>query len=74
LAPAAALRAAQVWLRDSTAAEMRLAERWYEVKKTTADPNLAVRAIKAAKACELHPDRRPFRHPYYWAPFTLSGA
>jgi CHAT domain-containing protein len=74
LAPAAALRAVQLWLRDSTAGEMRLAERWYEVYKTTADPNRAVRAIKAKKTCELHPDTRPFRHPYYWAPFTLSGA
>jgi CHAT domain-containing protein/tetratricopeptide (TPR) repeat protein len=74
LAPAAALRAAQLWLRDSTAEEMRLSERWYEVYKTTTNRKLAARAIKAANACKLHPDTRPFRHPYYWAPFTLSGA
>jgi CHAT domain-containing protein len=74
LSPAAALREAQLWLRNTTAGELKLAERWNEVYRATADPNLAARAISAANTWKLHPDRRPFSHPYHWAALTVSGA
>jgi CHAT domain-containing protein len=74
MASAAALRAAQLLLRDSTAREMGLVERWRQVYETASDRRLKAIAIHSVKAFELHPERRPFEHPYYWAPFTLVGA
>jgi CHAT domain-containing protein len=70
--PAKALRGAQLWLRDSTAAELRLAddyERLYRVSGRT-DKH----AYDSMKYYKNNPDIKPFAQPYYWAGFTFSGA
>ncbi|MHB1356742.1 MAG: CHAT domain-containing tetratricopeptide repeat protein [Anaerolineae bacterium] len=69
LAPAAALRRSQQWLRDSTAAELGLAglyERLYKKKG-------AASALRKIKYHQTYPDVKPFAHPYYWAAFTFTG-
>jgi len=58
LPAASALRAAQCWLRDVTAAALR--------DETGGD---AADALAQAQANDT-----PFSHPYYWATFTFSGA
>jgi CHAT domain-containing protein len=70
---AAALRDAQLWLRDASARQLRLAERWRYLYRTTTDSNLAAIALQRMKTWERHPEHQPFRHPYYWAAFSISG-
>jgi CHAT domain-containing protein len=66
LPPAQALRRAQQWLRDKVAAKMAA-----EFCRQRAD---APRAQDAFMRHDLKPpDIRPFAHPVYWAPFTMSG-
>ncbi|WP_431930253.1 CHAT domain-containing protein [Nonomuraea jabiensis] len=66
--PAAALRAAQLWLRNSTRAslaavyEKRLEEGHEEFMDAYTELMLGG-----------DPGERPYAHPFYWAPFTLTG-
>ena len=53
--PAAALGAAQRWLRDSTHASL-LNSNLYQPDRW-----------------DVAPDSHPFEHPYYWAPFFVTG-
>ena len=63
--PAAALRAAQLWLRDLTADEAReIAARW---RGFTPGEDLEA-LIRRAEG------RPPFAHPSVWAPFSCTGA
>jgi CHAT domain-containing protein len=71
--PASALRAAQRWLRDATAKELDLAERWKQIYRTTAVPRLKNVAFHRMRYHSHHPQERPFDHPYHWAAFTLAG-
>jgi CHAT domain-containing protein len=68
---AMALHQAQAWLRDSTAAEMNLAdwsERCYEASgRTNGD------ALWWMRYGQANPGEKPFAHPYYWAAFAFSG-
>lgn len=68
LPPAAALRAAQLWLRgltgDRLAAELRASPR------LLATPG----ALDALAVADEAPDARVYEHPSYWAPFVLIGA
>lgn len=59
LEPPAALRQAQLWLRDSTGPEL-------VPYVQSSHPELATRLKQA-------PNKRPFAHPYYWAAFTYTG-
>jgi CHAT domain-containing protein len=59
LEPPAALRQAQLWLRDSTGPDL-------VPYLQTSHPELAARLEQA-------PGKRPFAHPYYWAAFTYTG-
>ena len=65
LEPPAALRQAQIWLRDSTGPELApyLAQ---------SHPDLAA---EFAKGSDRHPfgHPHPFAHPFYWAAFTYVG-
>jgi CHAT domain-containing protein len=67
-APAAALREAQLWLRDSTRAslgavyEMRIEQGLSQFMEAYTD------LILGGDANEC-----PYAHPFYWAPFTLTG-
>lgn len=69
---ATALRGAQLWLRDATAAEMKLADYYERLHQASGrrDPN----ALKAMRYYRANPDVKPFVHPYYWAGFAFSGA
>jgi len=74
LVPAAALRAAQCWLRNATAERLKLAEHWAQVHRTTANAGLEKVAFTSIRYYSLHPQERPFLHPFHWAALTLSGA
>ncbi len=72
--PAAALRQAQLWLRDVTAAELRARFReerlaYMGVRMPATVVNQQYRRFALMKENE-----RPFAQPYYWAAFTFSGA
>ncbi len=75
LAPAEALRRAQIWLRDSSNSEMVA---YFEQDV----PALAGYRMPEGVAAELYVERmlqldgnaRSFAHPFYWAAFTMTGA
>jgi CHAT domain-containing protein len=67
--PAAALRAAQLWLRDATAADLSAALK--ALAEHGPDQVPAGREVRFALA---EPEDRPFADPFYWAPFILVGA
>jgi CHAT domain-containing protein len=77
LAPAAALRQAQLWLRDVTNAE--LSELFARYKLSATDRPTATRMAyeMASEKFREHtlrdPHERPYAHPYYWAPFVFYG-
>jgi CHAT domain-containing protein/tetratricopeptide (TPR) repeat protein len=86
LPPAAALRQAQLWLRDLTADHLRqrfaaerealLRQRFaaeHEALRTTHMPGDVV-STQYRRFAALDPDSRPFAHPFYWAAFSFSGA
>jgi CHAT domain-containing protein/tetratricopeptide (TPR) repeat protein len=77
LAPAAALRKAQLWLRDVTNSE--LSELFAKYKLTATDRPTSTRMayeVASEKFREYtlrDPNERPYAHPYYWAPFVFYG-
>ena len=74
--PPEALRAAQLWLRDSTEAEeKRFLDRHpklaAEYARRIAENSLVGRRGNGARPA---PERRPYSHPDYWAAFVAFGA
>jgi CHAT domain-containing protein len=69
---AVALHRARLWLRAATARELDLA-RWYE-RRYEASGGRDRLALTAMRHYRATPDATPFQHPYYWAPFVLTGA
>ena len=67
LDPATALRAAQRWLRDSTASELADG---LEVDDLAVGPR--VEAVR--KGLERRAEDRPYQHPFYWAAFAFTGS
>jgi CHAT domain-containing protein len=67
----AALRDAQLWLRDATAKELELAAYWE--RHYRASGRRDVDAYHAMRYFQHHPDEQPFAHPYYWAAFAFTG-
>lgn len=67
-----ALKGAQLWLRDSTAEQMKLVEFWEQ--RYDASGCSDADAFRAKRRYKAKPESQPFMHPYYWAGFTLSGA
>ena len=65
---AAALRAAQRWLRDSTVAEIR--QHLNTDRQSIQEP---LRQLVVEQFDDDSPDERPFSHPYYWSGFSVSG-
>jgi CHAT domain-containing protein/tetratricopeptide (TPR) repeat protein len=72
LSPAAALRGAQLWLRDGTAEQLQLAERWGRVYEASDPPDPA--AFRLMRHYRAQPQSKPYASPFYWAAFTLTGA
>ncbi|MEZ4734546.1 MAG: CHAT domain-containing protein [Caldilineaceae bacterium] len=69
--PADALRQAQLWLREATAEEMKLAG-YYE--QLYIDAGRRDReAFQWMNYYRANPTVKPFAHPYYWAGFVFSG-
>jgi CHAT domain-containing protein len=72
---AAALREAQVWVRELDVGEVaQYTEQWYRQahQKENAELFRVMRYYRhqAEQAATLH----PFAHPYYWAAFTVNGS
>ncbi len=68
---AQALRKAQTWMRQVTVAELR------DLLKPLRDDPPPVGGLASqlrSSLGELDKQQRPFAHPYFWAPFTLSGS
>jgi CHAT domain-containing protein/tetratricopeptide (TPR) repeat protein len=73
LAPAAALRSAQSWLRDAKEAELKAylraaAEEGRLPRDFLHNIDQIMRNVKAQAGSD-----KPFAHPYYWSGFTLTG-
>jgi CHAT domain-containing protein/tetratricopeptide (TPR) repeat protein len=73
LVPAMALRKAQIWLRDNSAADLALADQWKQVYQTTTDREVERTALWGMHYHAKHAKDKPFSSPYYWAPFTFAG-
>ncbi|MBM4432266.1 MAG: CHAT domain-containing protein, partial [Chloroflexi bacterium] len=71
LAPATALRQAQMWLRGASAAQLGLAERYQRLYESSQRRD--GEAFRAMRYYQANPEVKPFRHPYYWAAFVFSG-
>jgi CHAT domain-containing protein/tetratricopeptide (TPR) repeat protein len=72
LAPAVALRNAQLWLRSVTNAE--LAELFDRYRKSSPGTALQKIANEQFRSYAIRdPKVAPFAHPYYWAAFALYG-
>ena len=71
--PAAALRAAQQWVRDTTNAEKAA----YFKTALTAQPNVNTPGSAAdylyKQMLLSRPDQRDFAHPFHWAAFSYTG-
>ena len=63
LLPAAALRRAQLWLRDATEAEL----------EALASSRPALRALRRSRESTVSAKDLPYSEPFYWAAFTLAG-
>jgi CHAT domain-containing protein len=72
--PCAALRAAQLWLRDTTNGEKAdwWAERSAALREKHARPE-TLSQVAGALAAEAA-DERSFQHPFHWAGFVYHGA
>ena len=68
-----ALRSAQRWLREVTAEELAelFAQKRLQGHQPTHDDHIAAAWFQFAA---MSPTEKPFRHPYYWAAFTYTGA
>ena len=67
--PSYALRCAQQWLRDSSAAEMMCHIKAYQTSSISEEARAGLNKFLRARP----PAERPFAHPYYWAAFRWSG-
>jgi CHAT domain-containing protein len=68
---AEALRGAQLWLRDATAGEMRLAEQYEQLYQDSGRRDAA--ALRGMRYFRANPGVKPFAHPYHWSGFTFTG-
>jgi CHAT domain-containing protein len=69
--PAVALGQAQRWLRSSTARDLRLVEHSERILQETKGSHPT--AYQWARRYRQRPEEIPFRHPYYWAGFVVTG-
>jgi CHAT domain-containing protein/tetratricopeptide (TPR) repeat protein len=73
--PAAALRSAQLWLRDARA-ELLAArvERELQSSADASSEDYVGLSDAWRRLAALDPNDRPFAHPFFWAAFTCTGA
>jgi CHAT domain-containing protein len=64
------LQAAQNWMRQATVDE--LLELLLPLKNEP-EPVGGLAAQFRTELMGREPEERPFAHPYFWAPFTVSG-
>lgn len=69
-----ALFEATQWLRNVTNAQLRA---WYEAElaKVSSDKP-ALKGFLSRRLNKLNtrqPDKQPYKHPYYWSAFTITG-
>ncbi|MFZ0932003.1 MAG: CHAT domain-containing tetratricopeptide repeat protein, partial [Syntrophobacteraceae bacterium] len=67
LEPGVALHAAQLWLREATAADMGLTTIYQALYEASGrrDPD----ALRWMRYYQANPAAKPYTHPYYWAAF-----
>ena len=70
---ATALRDARIWLRDSTAEALGLEALYEDRLERSTTPGQREAARRHLADVRANPGSRPFRAPYHWAPFTVSG-
>jgi hypothetical protein len=58
-----------MWLRDTTAGDIALANHWRQVYQTTVDQKIKGTAFQKMRYFTRHPDVKPFASAYFWAPF-----
>jgi CHAT domain-containing protein/tetratricopeptide (TPR) repeat protein len=68
-----ALAAAQERLRTATHRELGLADHCEKILRRSPPPHLRGPLYLRQRQAEAHPEEMPFRHPFYWAPFVVSG-
>jgi CHAT domain-containing protein len=72
---AAALREAQVWVRELTVGEVvQYMRRWYQQSRGKEKSELFKYLRHYQYMAGQNPTWHPFAHPYYWAAFTCTGA
>lgn len=71
---AAALREAQLWVRDMEAGDVRahLEKVIQDTQKMEKHVPLKMRRMRK-KFQNMPDDAKPFEHPYYWGAFTCTG-
>lgn len=68
-----ALRSAQRWLCQATAAELGLADRAEELLAQARTSGKRAAAYQLLRRSRSRPDLCPYSHPYYWAGYFLTG-
>jgi len=72
LSPSDALRRAQLWLRDTTASDLRDYVKSFRLEYLTESTSIAIQKVYKRLMFE-EDDSRPYKHPYYWAGYTFHG-
>jgi predicted LPLAT superfamily acyltransferase len=70
--PAAALKTAQLWLRDLTIQDLRVLAKEALQSSLPDSVTELLTKIRRDLAADI-PTRKPFHHPFHWGGFTLHG-
>lgn len=73
LRPAAALRRAQLWLRDASVAQIKKDVSELRVGLASLGGGNEITAQIDLLFADLPQTGKPFQHPYYWGGFAMFG-